>query len=290
MGGSSHTRHYSRMPSAFRGLVRAALRGGATAETAGDVPPIVACVPPAPPDARRLNAYRAVCGFADDGLLPVTYPHAMAGPLHLAALTHPAFPFRLPGLVHVRNTVCQYRGIDAGEPLALQVALGGRREVDKGVEFDMTTSALDAAGAVVWTGTSTNLARRAGRRPGGARSVPAMGGYAEIGAWEAPAGIGRRYGWIAGDLNPIHLHDALARVFGMPGSIAHGMWLFARSLAALQPSWPGAVRLEVAFRRPVRLPGQVRQWVRDDDGGTTYVLTDPGAEVRHLSGSVAAVP
>lgn len=289
MSAGEYGRRYQRMPSALGGLIRAALRRGASAGTADPVPPIAVCVAPTRPDPRRLNAYRAVCGFPGDGLLPVTYPHVMAGPLHLAALTHPAFPFRLPGLVHVRNTVCRYRRIDEREPLALHVALGGRREVEKGVEFDMTTSVLDAAGVMVWSGTSTNLARRANAPSRGPRGAPDLSGYAAHGAWDVPAAIGRRYGWIAGDLNPIHLHDATARVFGMPGAIAHGMWLFARSLAALRPSISEAVRLEVAFRRPVRLPARVRQWVRDDHGDQAYVLTDSEAGVRHLSGSVSGV-
>lgn len=38
-------------------------------------------------DGQRLAAYRKVCGFADDGLLPPTYPHILAFALQMQLLT-----------------------------------------------------------------------------------------------------------------------------------------------------------------------------------------------------------
>ena len=51
----------------------------------------------------------------------------------------------------------------------------------------------------------------------------------------APRDIGRRYGRVTGDLNPIHLSALSARLFGFRRAIAHGMWTKARALAALMP-------------------------------------------------------
>ena len=286
-----HTCAFRCMPSALAGLVRAGVRRAPGLTPGGTVPAIRVSLPNVRPDPDRLAAYRAVCGFGDDGCLPVTYPHALAGPLHLAALTHPAFPFRLPGLVHVRKTVVQRRPLAANERVDLQVDLGGHREVEKGLEFDMTTAVTDGAGATVWSGVSTNLLRTGGGSGPGRRAGPDLADYRRGASWSAPVGIGWRYGRIAADLNPIHLHVLTARLFGMRRPIAHGMWLFAGSLAALGvQGGAGSICLDVAFRRPVPLPAQLQQWCRQDTDtdGMIYRVTDPTGDTLHLEGTVAA--
>ena len=56
-----------------------------------------------------------------------------------------------------------------------------------------------------------------------------------------PGDIGRRYAAVSGDRNPIHLYPLTARAFGFPRAIAHGMWLKARTLAALEGRLPEAL-------------------------------------------------
>jgi len=68
-----------------------------------------------------------------------------------------------------------------------------------------------------------------------------------------------RYAGASGDFNPIHYDDDVARRFGLPGVIAHGMLnmgLMARRLMEAAP--PGARLAEygVRFRAMVR-PGDV---------------------------------
>ncbi len=58
--------------------------------------------------------------------------------------------------------------------------------------------------------------------------------------WRLPGDLGRRYGSVSGDLNPIHVHPLTARLFGFPTAIAHGMWTKARCLAALESRLPDA--------------------------------------------------
>lgn len=56
-------------------------------------------------DAQAVAAYRKVCGFTENGLLPATYPHVLAFGLQLQLLTAQAFPFPLLGLVHLANRI-----------------------------------------------------------------------------------------------------------------------------------------------------------------------------------------
>src|SRR5205814_4279700 len=86
--------------------------------------------------------------------------------------------------------------------------------------------------------------------------------------WELPGDIGRRYAGVSGDRNPIHLHPVTARLFGMPRPIAHGMWLKARCLAALESVLPGAYTVEARFKLPVYIPGKVSFASWASDGGS----------------------
>ncbi len=63
---------------------------------------------------------------------------------------------------------------------------------------------------------------------------------------------------MSGDWNPIHLHALTARPLGFPAAIAHGMYTYARTLAALGPALPGdGFTSTVWFGKPVRLPSTV---------------------------------
>jgi acyl dehydratase len=66
------------------------------------------------------------------------------------------------------------------------------------------------------------------------------------------------YAEASGDLNPLHLEDAVARAAGFPGVIAHGMYTMGH-LATCLARWardPACItRLSAQFRAPV-LPGE----------------------------------
>src|SRR5262245_41466398 len=95
---------------------------------------------------RHLGRYREVFGLADDGCLPIAYPHVLAMPLQFAILTHPRFLVRLMGLVHVANDIHQARPLPAAASYRLRSWIEGHRDVDRGHEFDLFTSVEDTQG------------------------------------------------------------------------------------------------------------------------------------------------
>ena len=233
-------------------------------------------------DRERLAACDRVCGFDLSDLLPPTYPHIVAFPLHLALLTDGDFPLAAVGLVHIVNRIVQHRPIGAGEPLDLRVWSTPLEPHPRGSQFSLCTE-VRVAGELVWEEISTNLHRGHGdpeapapKGPPSSRELPASA------TWRLAHDLGRRYGAVSGDFNPIHLHPLSARLFGFPSAIAHGMWTKARSLAALRPQLPGAFAVEVAFRQPLLLPatvtfgearaaGEIRFGVRDDERGRSHL-------------------
>lgn len=225
-----------------------------------------------------LQPYLDVIGWQRPDV-PPTWPHVLASAMHLELLARPAFPVRLIGLVHLANRIDWRAPLHADDEVTLSCWLEGHRDTERGQEFDLHTE-LHRGAEVPWVERTTFLARRKsdGRKP---RPAPVERPPAErVVEFEAPAGLGRRYGWIANDLNPIHLTNLTARAFGFPRAIAHGMWSLARSLGFLELSAPAVI--DCQFKLPVLLPAQLRLEVRGEQLG----LYDARGEKPHFSASI----
>lgn len=207
----------------------------------------------------RVAAYASVCGFrSQSSLLPLTYPHVLAFPLHMELMLHKHFPLALMGLVHIRNDITQYRAIRQEEKLDIRCHFSGSKQTDKGLEFDIHTE-ITIGGEKVWESVSTNLARmRSSATKGPRKERTELPAFATAERWTLNSDLGRRYARVSGDSNPIHLYALSARLFGFKSHIAHGMWSKARTAAALQPLLGSdACRLQVEFKLPVFLPSTV---------------------------------
>jgi acyl dehydratase len=240
-------------------------------------------------DRDRLAAYNRVCGFAVGDTLPPTYPHMLAFGMHLALMTSGRFPFAAIGLVHISNRIVQYRPIDAGERLSLRVWTGRVQPHPRGRQFAIHTEAK-VGDEVVWTESSTNLKRGkdSGSGPADSDDPPSAEGLAATATWKCPGDLGRRYGSVSGDLNPIHVHPLTARLFGFPTAIAHGMWTKARCLAALGAELPAAFTVRVAFKRPILLPATVQFAEARTGDGIAFGVRDAKRGSPHLDGLVVA--
>jgi len=236
-------------------------------------------------DRDHLAAYCRVCGFGlRESAVPPTYPHVLAFPLSMALMSERSFPFPLLGLVHIANRIEQRRPIAAGDRPSLRLWAEDLRPHRRGRQLDLVTEAsLD--GEVTWREASTYLRRGDGGGDGGSSAEREEGERGEVAAvWSVPGDIGRRYADVSGDRNPIHLHGLAARPFGFPSAIAHGMWMKARCLAALEGRLGEALEAAVEFRSPLRIPGRARLRLASRDGGFGFALENPAGERTHLAG------
>lgn len=240
-------------------------------------------------DPDRLEGYNEVCGYPLGDTLPPLYPHLDAFGLHMALMTDTSFPFVPMGLVHLRNSLTQHRPIHVDETFDLEVRAQDLRPHPKGRLIDVLTEAT-IDGDLVWEETMTLFSRGKGKgeepTPAPLDGVEAPSGVVH---WKTPGDLGRRYGAVSGDRNPIHLYPVTAKAFGFPTNIAHGMWTKARSLAALHSKLPDAFRVDVEFRKPVLLPGTVVFGTRQIDGGWEFGVVGKKKPVTHLVGRVTAV-
>jgi len=243
-----------------------------------------------PIDRSHVAAYAEVCGFGVKETVPITYPHMLAFPLHMALMTAGDFPFPAIGLVHIENSITGYRPVSASEKLQVTARAQHLRAHAKGRAFDIETQ-VHSSGELVWEETSTFL-RRGRSSEDVADPGKTFEDVASSGAeWKLAGDLGRRYAAVSGDHNPIHLYGLTAKAFGFPRQIAHGMWSKARCLAALEGRLLDAVTVDVAFKKPVLLPGKVAfgSQVISTEGGIgnqdyAFSLTDPRNGAPHLLG------
>jgi acyl dehydratase len=200
-------------------------------------------------------------------------------PLAMRLMSGPDFPLPLLGLVHTSIRITRHRATPATGAYALTVYVDGLAPHRRGTQAAVVTEMRDG-GDVVWESRSTYLARhRTSERPTGQREeeprpLPA------VDEWRLAGDVGRRYGAVSGDRNPIHLHPLTARLFGFPRTIAHGMWTVARCLAA--HGTPDTAKVRADFRAPVLLPGTVTYAAQ----GGRFQLRGDGGRI-HLTGEVS---
>ncbi|WP_232549403.1 MaoC/PaaZ C-terminal domain-containing protein [Propioniciclava soli] len=250
-------------------------------------------------DLGRLAAYNRVCGFGLRDAVPPTWLHVLTFPLQAALLAGPDFPFTPAGLVHTANTMTLHRPVAVGDHLDVLVRAEALRPHAKGALFDLVGE-VRVGSELAWSGRSSYLARGASA-PAGADAAGATGVTDDPAhplrseaageqprtaqRWRLPADLGRQYAKVSGDVNPIHLSAATAKLFGFRRAIVHGMWTHARCLAALSGRLPETYTVDVAFTRPILLPGRVSFAAAESDAGVRFAVL--GREEKpHLVGAV----
>jgi acyl dehydratase len=214
-------------------------------------------------ETRDLAPYAALCGF-EEGTVPITFPHMLAFPLHIRVMTRAEFPYQIMGAVHLENSIRQHATLATGDALDMEARPSRLLRHSHGQVVEIETTA-SRDGEPVWDSRSLYFFR--GKRGDvGDPYVPSSltDGASELderARWTLPESIGRSYARVSGDWNPIHLSRATAKLFGQQNSIAHGMWMKARAVAAITAPLRASnrvVSVTVAFRTPAFLPGAAR--------------------------------
>lgn len=285
-------------------LYARAIRSSLRKSAATDLPTTELTRPAAAVGERHLAAYARICGFGLSDLLPTTYPHILGFSRALELQTDQQFPFPAIGTVHVAQEVTVRRPITVTDRPALRVFASHLRPHARGQQYDMVTVA-SVDGEDVWTGRSTYLHRTSNSTAQSqdvADKSPDNGpNKADVGAdqtgdapeatavWRLPADLGRRYGAVSGDRNPIHLYRATARLFGFKRQIIHGMWTFAACAAAIEDRLPDAYTIRADFKRPIFLPGKVGFSAAESDTGWEFSVRDLTRKRPHLVGQLSAL-
>lgn len=246
-------------------------------------------------DHDNLADYRKICGFDNNSYVPPTYFAVLSQALQMNMMVKEPFPFAMLGLIHVQNSVTQYRHIKDTAMFKMAVSFANLRDHDRGKQFDFVTKVFEND-ELVWEGTSTYLSRQKRKKTttNAAKSTfdskPVVDSNDMHEFWEVPEDIGRRYAFVSGDFNLIHLHSLSAKAFGFPRAIAHGMWTKAKCLGALG-DLPERFTCNVTFKLPIFLPSEVEFIAKFDnrDEQVDFGVYDVSTPKAHLIGRLADV-
>ena len=236
-------------------------------------------------DQNHLRAYQKLLGFDQDQKLPPTYLSMLGFPMMLRIMTHPDFPMKAMGQVHLSNEIKVFKNIPIDQSMTLTAGINDSRITAKGVEWDIGMIAK-ADGELVWTSESTMLHRCKTDVPRQESSVIVPAGESQM--WAVDAGMGRRYAGVSGDYNPIHLSAISAKLFGFKKAIVHGMWSKARCLAVLKDQLPDAgYRVKAHFHRPLFLPSNVLFYSQNQSDKILFSLFNQTGEQAHMDGFIS---
>jgi acyl dehydratase len=250
---------------------------------------------------KDLADYDRVCGLRLTDELPITYLHILAFPLSMELMTDRSFPYPLIGLVHLAQRMRLHRPVRVEEKLSFRVRTDRLRTHKKGMLFDVLAEGR-VGDELIWEGESSYL--RPGK-PSDAHtssdlpaSLPGDTVPGDLTApdgtpsaiWAVPGDIGRRYGAVSGDVNPIHLHPWTAKAFGFPRAIGHGMWSHAKAMAGFEGRLSAAYSTDVRFLKPLLLPSTVAfTTFRYQVGGQdvdAFTIRNAAKDTPHLAGSI----
>ncbi|WHS27940.1 MaoC/PaaZ C-terminal domain-containing protein [Auritidibacter ignavus] len=225
--------------------------------------------------------------------------HIATFPLSMGMMASKSFPLPLLGLVHLDHTVDHLHPVAIDQPLIVTTwadSLGAHR---RGTTVAIWVQIHDEANPrkLLWQGRATYLSRGiflAGRpeaETGSEDSDSAGSAHRDFqppvatASWRLPADTGRNYAGVSGDVNPIHMNHLTAKALGMPGMIAHGMYLAGRMLAGREPQAPFS--WQFSFAKPVTLPTTVAVAVEhSSEEVTEFTGWNPMKKLPHFFGQL----
>lgn len=239
-------------------------------------------------------AFRSVVAAREGECAHGGYLHAVTFPIAMELMSKKSFPLRLLGLIHLENSVTQHRPVTLDTTVKVRVRVKEFGSHRRGTTVRILAEIWDSSGELAYTDESLYLSKQAS---GGAEKsdratasgTPARDhrpdprvGLTLIGQWRLPSTTGRAYAKVSGDANPIHLSNASAKLFGMKGAIAHGMYCASRALSQVTSDPSAPCEWTVEFGAPVQLPSTVSIWrdLSSESSGTRTLLRGVGPKKR----------
>lgn len=217
-----------------------------------------------------VDGYNVLLGASGDvghNSAPSVTAHITAFGLSTAMMAERGFPLPLLGMVHLQHKVWHMSDVPIAQPLRVTTWAQNLAPHHAGTTVEIWAQIFDpATDKLLWQSMALYLSRSV-KLPGAEQPLrPAREPFqppAVTGQWNLPKDIGRRYGDVSGDRNPIHLSNITAKALGMPGAIAHGMYAAGRMLARRETPAPFTWAIE--FASPMRLPAKVAVNYRQAD-------------------------
>lgn len=238
----------------------------------------------------QLVAYRRLFHFPEDGAVPIPFLFVMLQTPHLELLTDRRFPLRLLGLIHKSSTFRQHQRLAVDRPYTLEVILGGGRLVRAGRAFDLHATFSNTEGLCADV-TSTLVARavtRINKKSGEEKALVRTD--KPLAKLDYPRSAGWRYAQVSHDYNPIHIHRWLARLWGFPAAVIHGMYSAAKIYRLLAPTLSPPHCFHVDFLKPIFMPATALLHAQTKSDEQRFTLWSNDGQTPHVTGTLESRP
>ncbi|HET7665190.1 MAG TPA: MaoC/PaaZ C-terminal domain-containing protein [Mycobacterium sp.] len=277
-------------PSGLMNLVRAAAGALPFVPRGETLPDRTITVDELAIEPSNVAAYANITGLRFGDAVPLTYPFALTFPTVMSLVTGFDFPFAAMGSVHIENHITQHRPILVTDAVSVRTRAENLREHRRGLLVDIVTD-VNVGNEMAWHQVTTFLHQQ--RTSLSDEPKPPPQKQPKPGPPNAvlritPGQI-RHYASVSGDHNPIHTNPIVAKLFGFPTVIAHGMFTAAAVLANIEGQLPDAVKYSVRFAKPVVLPAHAGLYVHRISDGWQLTLRDMSKGDPHLTGTVTAL-
>lgn len=236
------------------------------------------------PDLKKLQAFKQMFGYKSS-FVPSTYWHTRFFAVRILLASDKNFPFPLPGMVHLTDTIKQYENILPTDNLRMECSLGNYLAHEKGTAFETITQ-LYRDDMLVWEENTVNLhigKTQFASQEYNTYEFPELQNIQEDKLF-IPSNTGRKYAKISGDFNPIHIHPWGAKLFGFKKSLMHGWYGLNKILSQNQDMMAKPHELFVAFKKPLFLPGDVILKQSQIEQGIHFEIVDRKEGYPNLKG------
>lgn len=199
---------------------------------------------------RTMNAFRELYQLDSEHSLPISFAFIAGFKPMMKALGHKNFAFSPIGMIHLSAEFNQHQPIDYTAPyhVVIKVKQNRRHPLGKLVQLEEQFYQHEQCCL-----TNKNILLKKLRSIDSVKKIPEM-------TFSQPRNINidqhtaRKYAKISYDYNPIHISNRLAKLFGMPAAVIHGMHLAHLLLVNKNIT---ASRFKIEFKKPCLLPSTV---------------------------------
>ncbi|OUS32493.1 hypothetical protein A9Q98_01335 [Thalassotalea sp. 42_200_T64] len=196
--------------------------------------------------SKNIERFRKLYQLPAEQDLPISYAFIAGFKPMMKALSHKHFSFSPLGLIHLTAELKQFSMIDFQQPykVVLNIKQNLGHPLGKLVQIESKFYQGDKC-CLINKNTMLKKLKTMERKP---LSNPQS--YSGGTPFHVTNLIARAYAKVSYDYNPIHISERLAKLFGMPGAIIHGMYLAHLLLIEKKVA---VDRLKIEFKKPCLL-------------------------------------
>ena len=220
-------------------------------------------------NGKQLSRFQS--SFGDPNSIP-TFAFITAFNASLQCLSQAPIPSSILGLIHLTSEFTINKKHNWVAPFDLTITVTNCEQTSKGLEY-VIVSEFTQYGETTLINRNTMLDKN--KKYQLAEQPKPISKTVEleksiIKSWSIKLSTAWRYAKLSGDFNPIHLHQSLAKMFGLKSVLIHGMYNASKSLKELSLQNKKVTdNLVIRLNKPCFIPNEVylKAYVTENEFG-----------------------